>query len=397
MSSCGEVLRVLMLTTRFPPDYGGGARHALHLCLGLAERGVRTSVITGYKGQGVITERVNGILVTRLTLPQREGLSVFPFYVRLLRSLIAQRRNYDLIHAHAIHHHAYAGFLIGRVLGKPAIAKIALLGHDDPASILRRRWGGIQLQMLRQASALIATSQEMFQAVRDFGWPAQRLVYLPNGVDTNHFHPLSPDARTALRMRLKLPEKGLVLTFVGLITSRKGIHTLVRAWPDIRQACPEALLLLVGPYSKNDHWGVDERYVAELKGILAESGVADSVRFVGKVTDPKLYLQVSDLFVLPSRSEGMPNALLEAMACRLPFVATRLGCIEEMAPEEQLPYLVPVDDADALAEAIIALARDADARRELGIASRRTVEERFSLDAVADQYVKLYHHLLENR
>ena len=85
------------------------------------------------------------------------------------------------------------------------------------------------------------------------------------------------------------------------------------------------------------------------------------------------------------------------MACGLPFVATRLGCIEEVSPVELRPYLVPVDDTDALAEAIIDLARDPDARCDLGAAARRTVEMRFSLDTVADRYVELYRDLLEDR
>lgn len=391
------MIHVLMLTTRFPPDYGGGARHALHLCHKLAERGVKTSIITGYKGRGVSTDLVEGIPVTRLPLPQQEGMGVLPFYIQLTRLLLARRHDYDLIHAHAVHHHAYAGFLAGQLLGKPAIAKIALLGHDDPASFARRRLGSVQLWLLRQASVLVATSQEMVQAVRAFGWPAHRLVHIPNGVDTDLFCTLPPEARAALRTRLEIPGGAFVVTFVGLLAHRKGIHILARVWPKVKQAFPNALLLLVGPRSKDEHWGVNEGYVGEVKAILSERGMNDGVRFVGQVTNPEAYLQASDLFVIPSRSEGMPNALLEAMACGLPFVATRLGCIEEMSPPEQLPYLVPVDDADALAEAIIALARDADTRRKLSAAVRQTVETRFSLDAVADRYVELYHDLLKDR
>ncbi|MFQ5645131.1 MAG: glycosyltransferase, partial [Thiogranum sp.] len=146
-----------------------------------------------------------------------------------------------------------------------------------------------------------------------------------------------------------------------------------------------------------EHWGVDDDYVAEVKEILRTGGFENAVRFAGLVPDAAPYLQAADCFIFPSRREGMPNALLEAMACGLPFVATRLGCIEEMTPAEQQPYLVTVDDADALAEAIIALAHDAGARRRLGAAARRTVEARFSLDAVTDRYVELYRELLENR
>ena len=386
------MIRVVMLTDRFAPDYGGGARHALHLCHKLAERGVKTFVITGHKNQRTIADQVEDIPVTRVPLPLREGFGVLPFYARLLHLLVARRHEYDIIHAHAIHHHAYAGFLAGRLLGKPAIAKIALLGHDDPASIAHRRLGSFQLLMLRQATTIVATSQEMAQAVTAFGWPASRLAHIPNGVDTDHFCPLG--ARAALRAQLQLPRSAFVVTFVGLIAHRKGVRALARAWAGVRQAHPDALLLLVGPCSKDEHWGVNEGNVAEVKAILAESRVASSVRFVGQVANPEVYLQTSDLFVLPSRSEGMPNALLEAMACGLPFVATRLGCIEEMAPPEQQPYLVPVGDADALAEAIITLGRDADARRQLGIAVRRTVEARYSLDAVADRYMELYRSLV---
>ncbi len=390
-------VRIVMLTTRFPPDYGGGARHALGLCHKLAARGVTTFVVTGHRGQGVVHDRVEGIPVTRLPLPRQGGTGVLPFYLRLLRLLLARRHDYDLIHAHAVHHHAYAGFLIGRLLGKPAIAKIALLGHDDPASFARRRLGRVQMGLIRQASTLVATSREMVEAVQATGWPADRLVYIPNGVDADRFCPLDGRERPALRRRLDLPEDAFVLLFVGLVVRRKGVDLLAQAWPQIRKAQPQAHLVLVGPHSGREHWGVDERYVAEVKASLAQGGDGAPVRFVGMVADPIPYLQAADLFVFPSRQEGMPNALLEAMACGLPFVATRLGCIEEMAPSEQRPYLVPTDDVGALAEAIISLARDANARRELSIAVRRTVETHFSLDAVADQYRTLYRQLLEER
>jgi len=387
-------LRVLMLAARFPPEYGGAAHQALHLCHKLRQCGVSVSVITGYRGPRVMSEWVEGIPVTRLPVPHRLGLGVLPFYVRLLRLLIVRRHEYDLIHAHVLHHHAYVGFLVGRLLRKPAIVKIALLGYDDPASLRYRRMGSIQLWLMRYARMLVVTTQEMAEAVTAFGWPAQRMARIPNGVDIERFRPVTDAVRDALRARLGIPSDALVVTYLGVIDQRKGIHTLARAWACVKQAQPQALLLLVGPCSKGEDQGIDEGYVKEIEAALGGSDVKPRIRFTGRVSDPEAWLQASDIFVFPSEGEGMPNALLEAMACGLPFVATRLGCAVEMAPLEGQPFLVPVEDPDALAKAIITLARDADARQRLGLVVRQTVETRFSLDAIADSYLDLYQKLL---
>lgn len=389
-------LRVCMLTTRFYPDHGGGALQALRLCQKLGERGVDTFVITGHRHQAVVRHMVQGVSVTRLPLPRREGPGVLPFYARLLRLLLACRHDYDLIHAHAVHHHAYAGFLAGRLLGKPAIAKVTGLGADTPARIRRRRLGGIQVRLLRLASCLVVTSQELYDQVGEGG--AFKVERIPNGVDTHRFHPVGVARRAALRKAVGVPEEALVVVFVGAIRPVKGVDVLASAWARLTASMPSLHLLLVGPYRQEEHWGVDAEYVRRVEALLRTGGTsARQVSFVGQVPDVRRYLQAADLFVLPSRSEGMPNALLEAMACGLPFVATRLGCVEEMAPPEQHPYLVPVDDVDALAEAVLSLARDADARRRLSTAVRRTVEARYSLDVVADRYVDLYRRLLEER
>ncbi len=384
-----------MLTTRFYPDHGGGALQALRLCQKLTERRVKTFVITGHKGDNVVKHTIQGIPVTRLPLPQREGLAVLPFYIRTLSRLIIQHRDYDLIHAHAIHHHAYAGFLVGWLLGKPAIAKISGLQIDTPASIKARRLGGIQIRLMLLATRLVATSQELYDQTINGGIPVNQLVRIPNGIDTTLFCPASGEERIKLRQNLKLPEKALILTLVGAVRPVKGVDILAKAWPKLATSIPDLHICLVGAYRKEEHWGIDPEYIARLKQLFSLAPDSETrVHFVGQTSNVVDYLQATDLFVLPSRSEGMPNALLEAMACSLPFVASRLGGVEEMVPIEQRPYLTPVDDAEALAEAIITLAHDAHIHRKLGVAGRRQVEANYSLDTIADRYVKLYHDLL---
>lgn len=386
-----------MLTTRFYPDHGGGALQALRLCQELAKREVNAFVVTGHEDDTVVEHAVQGIPIIRLPLPRREGAAVLPFYARGLGLLAARRREYDLVHAHAIHHHTYAGFLAGRLLGKPAIAKISGWS-DTPARVRSRYLGGIQLRLMSLATRLVATSQELYDQIIEEGFPASCVVRIPNGTDAQLFHPVGDLERARLRRDLGLPAQALIAVFVGAIRFVKGIDVLASVWPRLAASVPDLHICLVGPYQKGEHWGIDPEYVEELRRLFTFRDGSDSrIRLVGQVRNVSDYLQAADLFVLPSRSEGMPNVLLEAMACGLPFVATRLGCIEEMAPPDQRPYLVPVDDADALAEAIVALARDADIRQELGAVARQAVEARFSLEAVTDRYVKLYRDLLENQ
>jgi glycosyltransferase involved in cell wall biosynthesis len=387
-------IRVLMLTDRFPPDYGGGARQALNLCEKLVQRGVQTSVISAYRGAKTITDRIGSLEVTRVPQPEQKGFSIPLFYVRLMTQLLRRRGEYDLIHAHALHHHAYVGFLAGGLLRKPAIGKVAGLGTDDPASISHRRLGGVQLTLLHQATLLVATNQAMVGEVVGSGWPPERLVCIPNGVDTERFRPAAGEARASLRARLELPRHAPIMVFTGPVIRGKGIHDLARAWRGVKEKLAQARLLIVGPCTSDEHGQVDERYVSEVRSILQEGGVAESVRFVGLVEEPAPYLQASDVFVLPTQREGMPNSLLEAMATGLPLVATRIDCIEEMVPPELRDHLVEVGDADALARALVALGRDLEAGKELGALGRQRVVRLYSLDAVADLYVELYRQLL---
>ena len=390
------MIRACILTTRFPPDYGGGARLTLRLCHKLAKRGVELSVITGHAKPYPETGEMEGIPVTRIPHPDGSDRSLLRFYASLLRLLIARRKSYDILHANAIHHHSYAGFLAGRLLGKPTIAKIALLGHDDPLSIAKRRYAGLQLKMLHQGHTLVAVSREIAQAVANYGWPATRLAHIPNGVDGQYFHPATSACREKARRLLGIEDEAVVAVFVGIVVFRKGIHTLIKAWQRVWSNCANAILLIVGPHAKEHHWGINERYVASTKKLVsADANLRKSVRFVGETADPRPFLHAADLFVFPSRSEGMPNALLEAMSCGLPFVATRLGVIEELATGRQESLLVPVDDDRTLGERMIQLMNDSQLRQDLGRACRDEVMDRYSLDLVAERYLQLYRDVLQ--
>ncbi|MGB6447563.1 MAG: glycosyltransferase, partial [Xanthobacteraceae bacterium] len=124
-------------------------------------------------------------------------------------------------------------------------------------------------------------------------------------------------------------------------------------------------------------------------------GMTDNIMWLGERPDVEELLSASDIFVLPSHQEGFSNALLEAMAARLPAVATAVGGNIDAVADNETGLLVPVRDPRALAAAILRLAQNADLRRSFGDAARRRVEERFSLQACVDRYEILYRALGE--
>ena len=191
--------------------------------------------------------------------------------------------------------------------------------------------------------------------------------------------------RSALRDRLGL--RGRVALFAGRLDAQKGLTGLLAAWKDVVARMPEATLVVAGA-------GPQQAHLTELAASL---GLAQRVRFCGMQEDLVPWLQAADLFVLPSLSEGLSNALLEAMACALPCVATRIGGNTELIAEGINGRLVEPGDEAALAEAMASLLSDPEQAAELGRRARATVTERYPLPMIGRRYLALYDELLTGR
>ena len=132
----------------------------------------------------------------------------------------------------------------------------------------------------------------------------------------------------------------------------------------------------------------------KLQNLARDAGVNDSISFCGAVEDIIPYLQKSALFVLPSLSEGLSNVLLEAMACGLPIVATRVGGNIDLIRDGENGILVETENSNQLSEAMKKLLQDKALAKKLGSEARKTVEQRFSLISIADRYLSLYQKLI---
>jgi glycosyltransferase involved in cell wall biosynthesis len=222
-----------------------------------------------------------------------------------------------------------------------------------------------------------------------------RIHVIPNGVDRSTFAPL--DQQVA-RKQLGLSQEGPIVLLVGHLIERKGADLAIRAIQKVAARTPDAKLYLIGaPQSYTDpSW--KERLFA-LPGVL---GIEQQVVFLGELPGHadgqlNLWYNAADIVLLPSRAEGMGMVLIEAMACATPVIGTRVGGIPDVITDGSNGLLVPPEDPDSLAAAIVELLANRELRYRLGEVGVRRVGQEHDWDAIARQTQNVYATLPQHR
>lgn len=211
--------------------------------------------------------------------------------------------------------------------------------------------------------------------------PARKLVVVPSGVDLSHF---SPEARDPAE--LGLPTDRLLVGTVLRLVPVKGIFDLLEAFQIVQRARPDAFLAIAG----------DGPLRQELSERAAQLGLTQDVRFLGHVDPVGPFLQMLDLFVLPSHNEGMGRAVVEAMACRLPVVVTRIGGLPDLVQEGENGFLVSPRDPQDLASGILRALADPEKRSRMGRAALNRAQL-FSAQVMYDRLEALYRELARQK
>jgi starch synthase (maltosyl-transferring) len=242
-----------------------------------------------------------------------------------------------------------------------------------------RRWRRFEAWLSNWAKRIVCVSRSVADFCAARGFTRNRLAVIPNAIETNIGHPEGEPGTSSGGSEILVPGRQNVV-FVGRLDEQKGLDILIKAWTGVAARFPAYDLLLVGD-------GPQRGTVQEW---ATASGVADRVRLLGWRPDVAEILSRCDLFVLPSRWEGMPNALLEAMACGLPAVATDVEGVREVLGEGADEQVVPPGSAAELAARIERFLGDPDSARTLGARNRQRVESEFSLPQMIARYVALY-------
>lgn len=379
-------VRVLMYTAYFAPEYSGAALQALTLARELRKRGHHVEFVTNRWPGLAETTTVDGFAVQRLEPGRALKHREFRLWFNLARYVWRRRHEFDVLHSHGAYiTHAFVGPL-ARLTGLHSLVK-ASLANDDLQGLAHGLAGRLHRMMLRQVDAYVGISRDLVDEFRIGGMDPAKVHFLPNGVDTERFHRLPKDAMQTLRRARALPTDRQIALYVGVLDQRKNILWLAEQWIRQRAFGTGALLLAAGPQGRDDVGGMLQARLAELARAHPDLFALQEFR-----ADIEQHYQCADVLVLPSYKEGLPNAMLEAMASGLPCVAARASGSRELVVEGKTGFTYAPDDVAELADAIRkSLAADG---ADLGANARQLAEQRYAIRLIAEGYERLYRNLL---
>lgn len=379
--------RVMMVVRLFYPWIGGAERQAQRLAKALLEEDTSVEILTGWWYRNTARrEFLDGIPVHRnftfwhaLDIPGLRKFSGYLYILTLQLALWRRRQAIDVIHVHGLNYHTFAAVLAGRRLRIPVIVKLA---NSGPASDIKKMQQDRQLALAHkmlptalQADRFVALNPTIASELLNAGVASHKIVEIPNGIDVTAF-----DVKQDYH--LHAPAR---IVYVGRLHEQKGVETLLQAarlWQD-NGAEPAFRVRLIG----------DGPARSQLQELAVQLGITEQVEFAGLRQEIRPELETADIFVLPSRAEGLSNALLEAMSCALPVVASDIPGNANVIHSGENGLLFQAEDEHDLAAALCTLLEQQALRARLGCAARATVERTYSLNAIARRYSALYQEL----
>jgi glycosyltransferase involved in cell wall biosynthesis/SAM-dependent methyltransferase len=370
---------VMMIISQFRPVASGAELQAERLAYKLAGLGFPLQVLTQHRDPTSLSDEIfRGVKIHRCDFPLAYNLNYEA--VPTLHYLIKKRHTFDILHNHQMWGHAVVATLVARWLGKKNVIKLACAGTFGDLEVLSTlryaKWG---LQVLQMADAIIAVSHEIQSELLEYGFAAEKIHRIPNGVDVEEFQRSRPFPSN--------PRRRFIL--LGRRTPQKGIDTALKA---LKILADKGLAVdLELKFYGWDYAEWDYRQMAQ------DLGVEELVTFLPFENNVLDVYQAAYCLLLPSVGEGLSNVLLEAMSLEMPVIASKVSGTEEVLDDQKNGLLIPPGSPEALASAMDLVLAKPELAFDWGRQARRKVQEHYSLDAVAQKYAKLYDFLVSKK
>lgn len=379
-------MNIVLTTDYFPPHVGGGVeRVTFHVASELIRLGHKVAVVTLNTCRARTCEMLNGIRVYRANLVELTrtlGMqSAISFEALKLIHEAYCKEAADILHANNLF---FCTTIAACASKRPLQTRLVTTLHVGSTSELE---GGIRLLaalyeksigrwVLNKSDHVVAVSQAVKQYAESLGTPSSKISVVPNAVDLQDFRPDARESELDGTVRV---------AFIGRLISNKGPQYLVEAAPRILRDFPGVQFLLVG----------EGPMFEQLRRRAEHLGLRNHFRFLGVVPSVSQFLKNCDILVRPSLTEGMPLTVLEAMACGVPTVASKVGGTPEILLHGETGFLVEPKNIDQLSFYISRLVGDDELRTVMGKRARSLIEKYCSWDEVARKMSRIYDSVLE--
>ena len=396
--------RICMLINSFHPRIGGGETHALLLCHEWLKRGVPVFVLTRRTTSDLeAEENLDDLNIRRLPPSGFRRIGKYLMTVPTYYELKQRHQEYDVVYVCGLRVAGIPAVLATRRLGKACVLRAESRGElsgnfiwESPNEAIRNtpfkplihaylRWRN---RILAKAPAFVSISSDIHAEFIEQGIPEAKVHLIHNGIDTSQFRPATAELRRQRRKDLGLPDQTIFI-YSGKLNKGKGLEMLLRAWGRLSAERKDCHLVLVG--------GGGGQFLSceyELQAWVLKTGLHDRVKFTGFQTDVHKYLQAADYFVFPSENEALSIALLEALSCELPCLASDISGNRDIVEDGRNGRLLPANDEAAWLNGMRDVLTSPTSAVGLGLQGRATVIERFSIGHVAERHLDLFRSLV---
>jgi glycosyltransferase involved in cell wall biosynthesis len=371
-------MNIALLTEKYTPDIGGLAISTERIAHLMASAGHRVHVFCPSLSLSPSEKRTftqRGIRITRFGPHKRVDDTLVEWFELIVEE--HKRSPFDILHAYSLMQAGFIAAYTGKYLNLPSVASIR--GNDiERAPFDPGRFSHVMFA-LQNAGALTTNARVLAEKARAF--LEREITLIPNGVDTECFKPMERNAGLAEALGIKKEER--VMGFVGELREKKGLVALLSAYAKINKS-QATTLLIVGEV----RGGEDKKVFDELKSSIPNGKIA----VTGYVSNHDLpsYYSVVDVLVHPSLRDGLPNVVLEAMACGKAVIATPAGGVSDLLNDGKNGRMVSINDIDSLTKIVQEVLSDKTLQGRLGTAARQAIQEKFTLQNELAGNLKVY-------
>ncbi|HMS64409.1 MAG TPA: glycosyltransferase, partial [Ignavibacteria bacterium] len=406
--------KVCIVTAILPPSYGGAEVAAFKYAVRLHSDPDSEVIVIGWDRAGAYeknTKKFDFVHSVRISEKPSDSKGIFIYTQQLthmwncFKVLIIPmwklRKKYDYVH------NFNSGFAFNRVsifiaklIGKKVVTETSLVGDDDPLSLGRiLSWKDylkpkyLRYLFYKMADRYVSKSEVITDIFRKSEIPMSKVAQIPYSVDVNEFSPLDIVSKKSLRNKLNIWDEGKIILFVGGINVRKGVHILVEAFISIEKKYPDLKLLIVGPTYK-----YDQKYIANIQDRIRSLNLQDKIVLTEKnVSNVEEYMQCSDIFVLPSRQEGFPISIIEAMSCGLAVVGSDIPEIAKTQISDGIDgYVFTRGSVEKLVLVLKKILDEKEITEKLSHNARMKAVNNWSVEIVDKSYRDLYTSIKNN-